>query len=865
MVTQSPNPTNAVSAKGASRVGVAGKYLRRGDADFFLNGVSYGPFRPNGRGEPFPEPDRLGRDFAHIRSLGFNTVRLYELPTPSVLAAAETHGLQLLVGIPWTDHVDFLQTAAARQQIVEVVHRAVTDLSPHLQIAAFLVGNEIEKTLVRWMGPAEVRDFLEQLIEVGHRAAPGVPFSYATYPSTEYLIPRNADFVSVNVYLEQRPAWEAYLRRLQNLAGNRPLVISEFGLDTLQHGDEAQAKMMTWQRCSLLDAGAAGGVWFSYTDEWWRGGQAVTGWQFGLVTANRSAKAACEIAPELPTTLSAPTDAELPRISVLVCTRNGAMTLAACLEALGRQTHPDYEVIVIDDGSMDATVQIAQRFPFVRCISQPGSGLSVARNRGAQEATGEILAYTDDDCIPHSDWLLRIGLALDDSSWVAAGGPNIPPAPRNSMETLVASSPGAPTHVLLNDEEAEHLPGCNLCIRKSALLGIGGFHPDFTTAGDDVDICWRLREAGGRLRFVPGAMVWHHRRFTARAYLRQQTGYGKAEALLMKHHPDRFGPLGGARWRGAIYGDGLGIHDPTEGSIYHGPFGFAPFQAIYPQGITVWWDAFSGVLWIALALLAIVCGLPNVALILIAWSIWAARVRMDHQAHTVRRLSLTDQFRLWGLCWIQPIAREWARLRGMLRLNSRPSWHPSLPEIIIPKKPNKTSLLRSTQAFWSEHGMGRADWLTAMRQILGEKNIPFREDDGWRRFDIEMRPTALLSWAFLTVTEYHGGNRALTRVAVVTRFRKAALLGLMLAYTAVYFGLSFGLGRFGLDSGLGILTAIGLHMTLTFFMPLVGCINLVHQAAELAGLSRLKDPQSAHLTTSTLAAEGDSCQTARVL
>ena len=333
----------------------------------------------------------------------------------------------------------------------------------------------------------------------------------------------------------------------------------------------------------------------------------------------------------------------------------------------------------------------------------------------------------------------------------------------------------------------------------------------------------------------------------------------------MKHHPDRFGPLGGARWRGAIYGDGLGIHDPTEGSIYHGPFGFAPFQAIYPQGITVWWDAFSGVLWIALSVLSIVCGLPSVALLLTAWSIWAAQVRMNHQAHIVRRLSLTDQLRLWGLCWMQPIAREWSRLRGMLRLNSRPSWHPSLPEIIVPKKPNKTSMRRSSHAFWSEGGVEREAWLTAMRQILGEKKIPFREDDGWRRFDIEMRPTAMLSWAFLTVTEYHGGNRALTRVAVVTRCRKTAMLGFLLAYIALYFGLSYGLSRFGFDADLGILTAIGIHIVLTFFAPLIGCINLVHQAAELAGLSRLTGTKSVHLTTSTLAADDDSCQTIRAL
>ena len=80
--------------------------------------------------------------------------------------------------------------------------------------------------------------------------------------------------------------------------------------------------------------------------------------------------------------------------------------------------------------------------------------------------------------------------------------------------------------MLLNDTEAEHLPGCNLAIRKDALELIDGFRAEFKTAGDDVDVCWRLRETGRRLLFVPGAMVWHHRRFTIRAYLTQQFGYG---------------------------------------------------------------------------------------------------------------------------------------------------------------------------------------------------------------------------------------------------------------------------------------------------------------------------------------------------
>ncbi len=96
-------------------------------------------------------------------------------------------------------------------------------------------------------------------------------------------MPRNADFVAYNVYLEDPSALRAYLLRLQNLAGNKPLVITEYGLDAARHGEAAQAEALRAQRRALREAAVAGDVWFSYTDEWQRGGRAVEGWQFGLV------------------------------------------------------------------------------------------------------------------------------------------------------------------------------------------------------------------------------------------------------------------------------------------------------------------------------------------------------------------------------------------------------------------------------------------------------------------------------------------------------------------------------------------------------------------------------------------------------
>jgi hypothetical protein len=213
------------------------------------------------------------------------------------------------------------------------------------------VGNEIEKTLVRWMRPERVRAFIEKLIDIARSNAPRTLVSYATYPSTEYLVPRNADFLAVNVYLESSATFSACLARLQNLAGNKPLLITEFGLDVAAHGPEQQVEVMRWQHDALLHGGCAGGVWFAYTDEWHRGGREVTGWQFGIVDRERNERPACALQRELkPRTAPAPPHP--PRISVIVCTRNGSIH-AACLPRVadGKLNYPDFEVLVIDDGS----------------------------------------------------------------------------------------------------------------------------------------------------------------------------------------------------------------------------------------------------------------------------------------------------------------------------------------------------------------------------------------------------------------------------------------------------------------------------------------------------------------------------------
>ena len=830
-------PATPPAVQNGTRVEAAGKFLRLADGTaHFVRGVSYGPFKPNSRGEPFPEDERLATDLRHISGLGFNTVRLYEPPTDAVLREVETLGLRLIVGIPWSEHVDFLANRPLCHEIGAQVAAISTRLRDHACVTALLVGNEIEKTLVRWMKPRRVRAFIEKLIAIARSNAPQTLISYATYPSTGYLVPRNADFLAVNVYLESAEAFGACLARWQNLAVNQPLLITEFGLDVATHGPARQAEVMRWQNECLLSGGCAGGVWFAYTDEWHRGRE-VTEWQFGLVDRERSERPACEVQRRLQAAWLPPSAA--PRISVVVCTHNGGHTLRACLQSLLALNYPDFEILVIDDGSRDMTAAVAKSFERACYHFQEHAGLSVARNLGARLATGSIVAYTDDDCIAHPDWLTHLSHAFADETVVAAGGPNIPPAARNRIEHVVAAAPGAPAQVLLNDTEAEHLPGCNLAIRKGALDRIGGFCAEFMTAGDDVDVCWRMRENGGRLLFVPGAMVWHHRRFSIRAYLTQQFGYGQAEALLMKKHPERFGILGGARWRGGIYGDQHPADHPVEGSIFHGPFGLGAFQVIYSSSSFRWWEWFTGLLWPALLLLALVAQQPWLALGVLCFAVGAAWQVSARNAAAAGIHGVGDRLLLWWLSFLQPVVREWARLRGMLTLGARPSRHPLLPDIMPPVKPQKVTFSLGTLSFWSETGTTRDAWLQEMRKVLRAAHIIFREDDGWRWFDIEAWPWSEVSRAFLSVTEFHAEGRCLTRVRLLLRIRRSLWWNVLLWLIVTAILMAAGMHTL-LVLGIFAVLAIVLLVPLSVWLIRREMCRLVRAAAAGAGLVEMR-------------------------
>ena len=553
----------------AQRLQAEGKFFRLGDARVWLRAVTYGPF-------PGGWPADFGPDFRRIAAAGFHALWIYEMPDRRLLDAAAAAGLRVIAGLKWRHQGDFLHEpallAAARDRLVSAL-RATAD---HPALAAVLVANEIPADLVRWMGPVRVRRALEDLIETGRRAAPHLLFAYANYPTTEYLEPDNADFSAFNIYLENAAAFRSYLKRLHHIAGDRPLLVSEFGLDSRRHGLQRQAETLQWAMEIARAEECAGMAIYAWSDRWWNRGAEVDDWDFGLTDRAGHSK------PALAAAAAAGTSDDFPAasFSVIVCTRNGRDRIDRCLHAIRLLEGGPYETVVVDDGSDDGTADmVAAAFPWVKLLRLPASGLAAARNAGAAMAGGDFLAFTDDDCVPDREWLLRLGRVLRHGGFAAAGGPNLPPPPQSWREAVVAAAPGAPSHVLLDDEEAEHLPGCNFAVSKTAFAAIGGFDPQFHTAGDDVDFCWRLRDAGFRLGFAPGAFVWHRRRTTLCGFLRQQYGYGVAESLLLRKFPARFSPRGGAIWEGFVYGGGP--VRVAEGSfIDHGPMGAAGYQSV---------------------------------------------------------------------------------------------------------------------------------------------------------------------------------------------------------------------------------------------------------------------------------------------
>ena len=775
------------------RLTASGKFFRLGELKFYPKGVTYGPFRPGPGGLPFLERAETERDFDLIRRLGANLLRGYHVPPRWLLDLGEQYGLKLLIDVPWNKHLCFLDSPSFQRQARAAVRSAVQSCARHPAVFAFSVVNEVPPDIVRWSGAGAVADFLDELAEVAKAVDPECLCTFGNYPPTEFLDPRNFDFLCFNVYLHQQRPFENYLARLQMLAESKPLILGELGIDSLREGEEQKCAMLDWQIESAFRAGLAGAIVFSFTDEWHKDGHDVPDWSFGLTTSGRQPKPSFEVvrrkfnqAPWIPLQ-------RYPKVSVVVACYNGGRTLQPCLDSLRRLNYPSYEVVVVDDGSTDITPQVASLYKNFRTLRQSHQGLSVARNAGVFAVDGEVVAFTDADCRADEDWLYYLVSDLLKGEFVGVGGHNFLPPDDSAVAAAVMVSPGGPAHVMLTDRQAEHIPGCNMAFYKWALIAIGGFDPIFHRAGDDVDVCWRLQERGYRIGFSPPAFVWHYRRSTVAAYLSQQDGYGEAEAMLVRRHPEYFNSIGGSVWQGRIYGAskfGLTIRRPI---IYHGPFGTGFFQSMYHSQPAVALMLCTSLEYHALVNLPLLAlSVPFRSLLPLALGSVALSLGVCVVAGAQASLPRNKR-RFWSrpmvalLFFLQPIVRGWARYQGRLNYGPTPKKAvESFESLSLQDRPEALDHLE----YWSETAMDRLDFLRLILERLDAEGWETKPDTGWSDFDVEILGSR---WSYLqlaTVIEPHGKGKQRVRCRLRSAWSLSAkvTLCLMLGLELVIIG-----------------------------------------------------------------------------
>ena len=718
---------------------------------------------------------------------GINTVRVYTMPPVWLLDAAAECGLRVVPSLAVERYVGYLTEGRASLRKVERdLLASLRRIAGHQAILAYSIGNEIPAATVRWLGRKRVERYLSRMCRLIKTVDPHGLVTYANYPSTEYLQLPFLDLVCFNLFLESPDTFDAFVARLQTIAGDRPLLMSEIGLDSIRHSEATQARLLDWQLRSAFAGGCAGTFVYSWTDEWHRGGEDVHDWAFGLVRRDRTTKMSLSAVRSaykertLPIADGADADAPSrtwPTFSVIVCSCNGSRRIRRCCEALLTIDYPAYEVIVVDDGSTDGTGDIAEQFGF-RVIRSINQGLSAARNLGLKAATGDIVAYIDDDAYPDPHWLTYLASTFATGDYVGVGGPNIVPAEDGLIAQGVANSPGGPIHVLLTDREAEHIPGCNMAFRRNALLAVGGFDPQFRTAGDDVDICWRLQDKGWRLGFSPSAVVWHHRRSSITAYWVQQRGYGRAEALLEAKWPSKYNLAGHALWAGRIYD-----HTPApilarRPRIYFGIWGSAPFQHFQPPVPTAlhslphvpeWhllnaallWITLTGVFWLPLLwtspFLAATLAFPLVQ------GIRGAAVARVHG----RASSLAERIGLKVITIVlhttQPIARLWGRIKhGLAPWRFRGQAGVRMPRVRNLK-------------FWTDRWLAADERLQAIEGRLRASMHFIAVGGEYDPWDLEVRGGFLAGARLLCAVEEHGGGCQTVRFRVWPRISLPAV------------------------------------------------------------------------------------------
>lgn len=227
-------------------------------------------------------------------------------------------------------------------------------------------------------------------------------------------------------------------------------------------------------------------------------------------------------------------------ISIIIPTFNGAGRIGNCLASLRSQIIGcNAEILVVDDGSTDNLAEVVAQFEGVRLIRQANAGPAAARNHGAREATGEILLFTDDDCVPNPDWLEKMLSPFADPELVGAKG-----AYRTRQERLMARFVQAEYEdryrFMCREADIDFIDTYSAAFRRDRFLEMGGYDTSFPVAcAEDIELSYRMSARGWKMRFIPDAIVYHQHPDSFLRYIKKKFKFAFWRVLAVRKNPQK--------------------------------------------------------------------------------------------------------------------------------------------------------------------------------------------------------------------------------------------------------------------------------------------------------------------------------------
>jgi cellulose synthase/poly-beta-1,6-N-acetylglucosamine synthase-like glycosyltransferase len=224
--------------------------------------------------------------------------------------------------------------------------------------------------------------------------------------------------------------------------------------------------------------------------------------------------------------------------SVIIPTFNGAARIPKCLDALLKQVDPRIaEILVVDDGSTDGTGELVRRCPGVRLLRQANAGPASARNRGASEATGEVILFTDDDCVPAPEWLDAMLGPFTNPSVVGTKG-IYRTRQRSVVARFVQIEYEDRYRLMRKFRDIDFVDTYSAAFRRERFLELGGYDTSFPVAcAEDIELSYRMSERGWKMKFAPKAVVFHTHPDTLSGYLRKKYKFAFWRVLALRKNP----------------------------------------------------------------------------------------------------------------------------------------------------------------------------------------------------------------------------------------------------------------------------------------------------------------------------------------